>query len=69
MLARAQLHWACPVHGVWAEDDALYIDTLEQVPRVLPKLESFSVVPDAGHWVMYERPDAFHVAVDPLLRV
>ncbi len=68
VLARAQLHWACPVHGVWAEGDALYLNTLEQVPRVLPKLESFSVVPDAGHWVMYERPEAFHAAVDPLLR-
>jgi 2-hydroxy-6-oxonona-2,4-dienedioate hydrolase len=30
-------------------------------------LATFSVVPDAGHWLMYERPDAFHAAVDPLL--
>ena len=68
VLARAQLHWACPVHGVWAEGDALYLNTLDQVPQVLSKLASFSVVSDAGHWVMYERPDAFHAAVDPLLR-
>jgi pimeloyl-ACP methyl ester carboxylesterase len=68
VLARAQLQWACPVHGVWAEDDALYLNTLELVPQILSKLASFSVVPDAGHWVMYERPDAFHAAVDPLLR-
>ena len=67
VLARAQLRWACPVHGVWAEDDALYIDTLDQVPQILDKLASFTVVPDAGHWVMYERPDAFHAAVEPLL--
>ena len=68
VLARAQLHWTCPVHGVWAEKDALYLNTVEQVPQVLSKLSSFRVVPDAGHWVMFERPDAFHAAVDPLLR-
>ena len=68
VLARAQLHRACPVHGVWAEGDALYLNTLDQVPQVLSKLASFSVVQDAGHWVMYERPEAFHAAVDPLLR-
>ncbi len=68
VLARAQSHWVCPVHGVWAEADALYLHTLAQVPHVLTKLASFTVVPDAGHWVMYERPDEFHAAVDPLLR-
>jgi pimeloyl-ACP methyl ester carboxylesterase len=68
VLARAQSHWKCPVHGVWAENDALYVDTLEKVPQVLSNLTSFSIVPDAGHWVMYERPDEFHAAVDPLLR-
>jgi len=25
------------------------------------------VVPDAGHWVMFEKPDAFHDLVDKLL--
>jgi pimeloyl-ACP methyl ester carboxylesterase len=68
VLARAQSHWKCPVHGVWAEGDALYRHTLAQVPQVLSKLTSYTVVPDAGHWVMYECPDAFHAAVDPLLR-
>jgi pimeloyl-ACP methyl ester carboxylesterase len=68
VLALAQTSWACPVHGVWGELDALYQGTLTQVPTVLPSMASFTVVPDAGHWVMYERPDAFHAAVDPLLR-
>ncbi len=68
VLARAQALWTCPVHGVWAECDALYLHTLEQVPQVLTQLASFSVVPDAGHWVMYERPDAFHGIVDLLLK-
>ena len=67
VLAQAQTHWTCPVHGVWGELDALYQGTLRQVPAVLPRMASFTVVPDAGHWVMFERPDAFHAAVDPLL--
>ncbi len=67
VLARAQSQWTCPVHGVWAESDALYINTLSQVPQVLSNLASFTVVPDAGHWVMYERPEAFHAAITPWL--
>lgn len=67
VLAQAQTSWACPVHAVWAESDALYTDTLQQVPQVLSRIASFSVVPNAGHWVMFENPEAFHAAVDPLL--
>jgi pimeloyl-ACP methyl ester carboxylesterase len=54
---------------VWGELDALYANTLQQVPTVLPSLTTFKVVPDAGHWLMYERPEAFHAAVDPLLKL
>jgi pimeloyl-ACP methyl ester carboxylesterase len=68
VLAHAQTQWVCPVHGVWGELDALYKGKLQQVPQVLSRLNSFTVVPDAGHWVMFERPDAFHAAIDPLLR-
>jgi pimeloyl-ACP methyl ester carboxylesterase len=67
VLARAQSRWTCPVHGIWGADDALYRGTLKQVPQILPALASFTVIPDAGHWVMYERTDAFHLAVTPLL--
>ncbi|PUE59587.1 hypothetical protein B9Z44_08385 [Limnohabitans curvus] len=68
VLAKAQARWTCPVHGVWGAQDALYERTLSQVPKVLTRLTSFTVVPDAGHWVMFERPDAFHAVVDPLLQ-
>ena len=67
VLALAQTRWTCPVHGVWAASDALYKDNLMQVPQVLSRLTTFSVVPNAGHWVMFENPQAFHAAVDPLL--
>jgi pimeloyl-ACP methyl ester carboxylesterase len=52
---------------VWGEGDALYETTLLQVPKVLTRLDSFTIVPDAGHWVMYERPDAFHEVIAGLL--
>jgi len=68
VLVRAQTNWTCPVHGVWGEFDALYTGKLQQVPQILSRLDSFTVVPDAGHWVMFERADAFHAVVDPLLR-
>lgn len=67
VLAKVQARWACPVHGVWAESDALYKETLLEIPNVLSSMSSFHVVPDAGHWVMFENPQAFHTVVDPLL--
>ena len=67
VLAQAQTRWICPVHGVWGGSDALYKDTLQQVPQVLSCMKTFNVVPNAGHWVMFENPQAFHAVVDPLL--
>ena len=67
VLAQSQTHWTCPVHGVRGACDALYQSTLSKVPQVLSSMASFTVVPDAGHWVMFEKPDAFHAAVAPLL--
>ena len=67
ILVKSQSQWTCPVHGVWGEGDALYETTLPQVPKVLTRLDSFTIVPDAGHWVMYERPDAFHEVIAGLL--
>jgi len=67
ILAQVQAQWLCPVHGVWGEHDALYDGTLSRVPEVLTRLSSFHVVPNAGHWVMFEQVDAFHQIVDPLL--
>ena len=67
VLARAQGHWQCEVHGIWGERDALYVHTLDQVPTVLHRLQSFQCVPRAGHWVQYEAAEAFHACVDKLL--
>jgi pimeloyl-ACP methyl ester carboxylesterase len=67
VLAKAQAAWVCPVHGIWGEQDALYLHQLKRIPQVLHRLDSFHLIPDAGHWVAYERAQAFHRVVDPLL--
>ena len=67
VLLPLQNKWTCAVHGIWGERDALYRDTLAQVPKVLHRLQSFHVIPTAGHWVQYEAPEAFHAYVDQIL--
>jgi len=67
VLAKAQSQWVIPVSGIWGQEDALYRGALDKITLRLPKLDSFEIVPDAGHWVMFERPDAFHAVVDAWL--
>ena len=67
VLARAQTKWQCEVHGIWGEQDALYADTLTQVPQVLHRLQSFHCIPGAGHWVQYEASEAFHACIEALI--
>ena len=67
VLAKVQSKWQCPVHGIWGEKDALYKGTIQNISSVLTGLASLTIVPDAGHWVMFEKPDAFHKALAPLL--
>jgi pimeloyl-ACP methyl ester carboxylesterase len=67
VLVGAQAQWTCPVDGIWGEHDALYRGTLQRIPEVLWALRSFHVVPDAGHWVMFENAPVFHRIVDRLL--
>ncbi len=68
ILVKVQSRWTCPVHGVWGDQDALYANTLKQVPNVLTGMTSFTRVPHAGHWVMFEQPEAFHEVVDAWLK-
>ena len=67
VLVGVQHQWQCPVHGIWGENDALYRGTLPQVNEVLTRLDSFQLIADAGHWVMYENAQAFHHLVDSWL--
>ena len=61
VLVHLQSKWQCPIHTIWGEFDSLVEERLYRVPDVLNqcRLVSFHVVPQAGHWVQYERPESF----------
>ena len=67
VLAQAQARWQIPVSGVWGQEDALYRGALSQIAERLPNMTSPIFLEDAGHWVMYERPEAFHAVADAWL--
>jgi pimeloyl-ACP methyl ester carboxylesterase len=62
VLLQLQQRWTCPVYTFWGEHDVLYTGRLHQVRQALQgcRLMSFHIIPDAGHWVMYERAQAFN---------
>ena len=63
-LAEALQDIRCPVHAVYGWEDALYQGCqalLEQTVRAAsPSLQRFKFIDDAGHWVHYERAEAFN---------
>ncbi len=61
---------ACPVHALYGAQDALYrgrMDELSNVLHSLPQMRSVRFIPDAGHWVQYERAQAFNQALQAIL--
>ncbi len=57
------------VDAIWAEHDRPHPDPAVQeaaLRRLKPDLD-FQVIPDAGHWAMYEQPAAFNRTVLDLL--
>jgi len=57
----------CPLHVIFGEHDALYKGRWPEVEAVFktqtPHLASWQRVPDAGHWVQYERAEAFQLVL------
>ena len=57
----------CPLHVIYGEGDALYKGRWPEVQALFkaqaPHLTSWHLVPDSGHWVQYERTDAFQLAL------
>ncbi|MFM1950307.1 MAG: 2-hydroxy-6-oxononadienedioate/2-hydroxy-6-oxononatrienedioate hydrolase [Pseudomonadota bacterium] len=57
----------CPLHVLFGEWDALYQSRWSEVQALFkassPHLASWQLVQDAGHWVQYERADAFQLAL------
>ena len=56
----------CPVYGIWGERDALYIGRaaiVEPALRAAPGFRRLDWIDGAGHWVQYERSEAFNRAL------
>ena len=67
-LARALPLLHTPVHGIWGGEDALvggHMSERRRLFEALPAFASFTEIPGAGHWVMYDAPEAFHAALRP----
>lgn len=60
----------CPVNGVWGERDAIAaprIGERENLMRSLTPDLAFRIITGAGHWVSYEKPNAFNSMLIELL--
>jgi pimeloyl-ACP methyl ester carboxylesterase len=60
---------AAPLAAIWGEHDGPHPNPPVQeavIRRYRPDVD-FRVIPDAGHWAMYERPEAFHRVLDEVL--
>lgn len=71
VLARTLLEVRCPVHAIYGHEDALYrgrMPALELALRQAPTFRSLMLIESAGHWVQFERADAFNEALQAVLR-
>ena len=61
----------CPVHVIYGEGDALYhgcmTDVENLVKNITPQLASWQLVAGSGHWVQFEAPEAFQLALKKAL--
>ena len=66
VLARTLLEVRCPVQAIYGSEDALYrgrMPALELALRQAPTFTSLTLIESAGHWVQFERADAFNTAL------
>lgn len=66
-LAEAMQQIRCPVHALYGWEDSLYQGRQELLEKTFraasPSLQTFEFISDAGHWVHYERAEAFNAAL------
>ena len=67
ILARSLRHVRCPVQAIYGRGDALYkewIGALEGAyAAAAPDFRGMTIIEDCGHWVQFERPQAFMQAL------
>ena len=59
-VVKAQFNWTRPTHFAFGDSDQLYPDRLQDIPGLFEpgRLSSFTLIPDSGHWVMFEQPES-----------
>jgi len=71
-LARALPRVACPVHAIYGRSDALYREWIVALEgayaAAAPDFRGMALIADSGHWVQFERPEAFEQALLHVLR-
>ena len=67
ILARSLASVTCPVHAIYGANDALYKSWISQLEAAYkaatPDFRGLTLIPDTGHWVQFERPEAFDEAL------
>jgi len=66
VLARSLAQVQCPVHAIYGREDALYrgkMQALEPALRLAPGFRTLTLIESAGHWVQFERAEAFNEAL------
>ena len=66
VLARALPRLHCPLHALYGREDALFrgqLAALETALRQAPHFKAFTLIEEAGHWVQFERADAFNAVL------
>jgi 2-hydroxy-6-oxonona-2,4-dienedioate hydrolase len=65
-LACTLLRLQCPLHAIYGREDALFrgqLAALEATLRQAPHFKAFTLIEEAGHWVQFERADAFNAVL------
>lgn len=66
VLLRSLARVRCPVHAIYGSEDALYrgkMGALETALRQAGNFKALTLIEAAGHWVQFERADAFNEAL------
>ena len=67
ILARSLPRVRCPVFAIYGAHDALYKAWIHQLEDAFeaaaPDFRGLVLIPEAGHWVPFERPEAFDEAL------
>ena len=72
ILARSLPNVTCPVHAIYGANDSLYkawIAALQEAyAKAVPDFRGLELIPQSGHWVQFESPEAFKQALFAALK-